>query len=81
MSLRKSPQRTPKLVAANRRNARFSTGPRTLAGKQNARVNALKHGRWAKPEVLRHARLRGMALGEDREEFEHCLREEETARV
>ncbi len=32
MSLRKSPTLTPKLLAANRRNARRSTGPTTALG-------------------------------------------------
>jgi hypothetical protein len=41
MSLRKSPQRTPKLLAATRRNAQHSTGPRTAAGKENSKLNAL----------------------------------------
>ena len=30
--------------AANRENARRSTGPRTVEGKEKARLNALKHG-------------------------------------
>src|SRR5690242_6962060 len=31
-------------IAANRRNARASTGPRTAAGKRKAAANALRHG-------------------------------------
>lgn len=31
-------------IAANRRNARCSTGPRTTAGKMRVRRNALRHG-------------------------------------
>ena len=31
-------------VAANRRNAQLSTGPRTAEGKARSRRNALKHG-------------------------------------
>jgi hypothetical protein len=31
-------------IAANRRNARASTGPRTAAGKRNSAANALRHG-------------------------------------
>jgi hypothetical protein len=31
-------------IAANRRNARRSTGPRTTAGKMRVRRNALRHG-------------------------------------
>jgi hypothetical protein len=33
-----------KKAAANRRNAQFSTGPRTKEGKRRSRRNALKHG-------------------------------------
>ena len=33
-----------KQVAANRRNAQKSTGPRTAAGRAVSKVNALKHG-------------------------------------
>src|SRR5271157_1578311 len=35
---------TPKKVAANRANAKFSTGPRTERGKRAARLNAVKFG-------------------------------------
>jgi hypothetical protein len=35
---------TPRVIEANRRNARRSTGPRTLRAKANSRLNALKHG-------------------------------------
>ena len=70
MSLRKSPQLTPSLLAAARRNAQHSTGPRSAAAKQNSKLNALKHGRYALPENLRLARLRGMALREDAKEFQ-----------
>jgi hypothetical protein len=72
MSLRKSPRLTPGFLAAARRNAQHSTGPRTAAGEQNSKLNALKHGRYALPENLRLASLRGMTLVEDPEEF-HCL--------
>ena len=44
MSLRKSPELTPELLAAARQNARHSTGPRSPAAKQNSKLNALKHG-------------------------------------
>src|SRR3954452_1380810 len=33
-----------KQIAANRANARKSTGPRTEAGKEIAKLNAVKHG-------------------------------------
>ena len=47
----------PKLVSlkkleANRQNAERSTGPRTPAGKQRSRLNALKHGILAKAVVI-----------------------------
>jgi hypothetical protein len=35
---------SPQQIAANRANARKSTGPKTLEGKEIARRNALKHG-------------------------------------
>ena len=56
MSLRKSPQLTPALLAAARQNAQHSTGPRSPAAKQNSKLNALNldgmwyvvGGRWGK---------------------------------
>ncbi len=35
---------SPKQIAANRRNAQKSTGPRTPAGREASRMNAMKHG-------------------------------------
>jgi hypothetical protein len=35
---------SPRIAAANHRNARLSTGPRTATGKQSAARNALRHG-------------------------------------
>ena len=35
---------TEKQILANRKNARSSTGPRTVAGKTRARMNARRHG-------------------------------------
>ena len=43
---------TPKQIAANRRNAQKSTGPRTTAGKAKTRLNPLKHGLTAETIVL-----------------------------
>jgi len=39
-------------LKANRRNARRSTGPRTFAGAQRSRLNALVHGIFCKCDVL-----------------------------
>ena len=39
MSLRKSPQLTPQLLAAARQNAQHSTGPRSAAAKQNSKLS------------------------------------------
>ena len=45
---------SPLQAAANRRNAKRSTGPRTRAGKKAARMNALRHGLSANTVVLPH---------------------------
>jgi hypothetical protein len=44
MSLRKSTTLTRERLAANRRNARKSTGPRTTRGKAWSRLNRLRTG-------------------------------------
>ena len=41
-------------LAANRRNAQRSTGPRTAEGKKAVRLNAVKHGMTAKVIVMPH---------------------------
>jgi hypothetical protein len=41
-------------IAANRRNAQGSTGPRTVEGKAAVRLNATKHGMTAQTVILRH---------------------------
>lgn len=56
MPLRRSPQLTPALLAANRRNALKSTGPRTVRGRARVAMNSLKHGRYARH--LHHRLLR-----------------------
>ena len=72
MSLRKAPQLTPQLLAASRRNARRSTGPRSPAAKQNSKLNALKHGAYVSDENQRQAM---QALGEDPEQFQSLTEE------
>ena len=59
----KSPTRTAAFLAANRRNALKSTGPRTARGKARSCLNNLKHGRYAKrlPEKLAAAGDQGGA--------------------
>jgi hypothetical protein len=41
MSLRKSPELTPQLLAAMRHNARHSTGPRSPTAKQHSKLNVV----------------------------------------
>ena len=72
MSLRKSPQLTPALLAAARQNAQHSTGPRSPAAKQNSKLNALKHGAYVSDENRRQAM---QALGEDPEQFQTLTQE------
>jgi hypothetical protein len=72
MSLRKSPELTPELLAAARQNGQHSAGPSSDAGKQNSKLNALKHGQRASPE---NHRLVMLALGEDPQEFDDLKRE------
>jgi hypothetical protein len=57
-------------LAANRRNARKSTGPRTADGKEASRMNAVKHGILSTAVVVRGLRIR-----EHEEEFK-ALREQ-----
>jgi hypothetical protein len=68
------PQSAPKntsakQIAANRRNAAKSTGPRTPAGRAVSKLNALKHGILSR-EVL----VRGQAFEEDETELESLYR-------
>jgi len=72
MSIRNSPQLSPHLLDAARCNARRSHGPRTAAGKENSKMNGVKHGERSAPEnhyeVMR-------ALGEDPAQFEALKQE------
>jgi hypothetical protein len=60
------------LLAAARNNAQHSTGLRSAAGKQNSKLNALKHGERANPENHREVMR---ALGEDPQEFDNLKQE------
>src|SRR5258708_6403831 len=57
-------------LAANRRNARKSTGPKTAGGKEASRMNAVKHGILSSAVVVRGLRIR-----EHEEEYK-ALREQ-----
>ena len=57
---------TERQKAANRANARRSTGPKTLKGKATVRLNAIRHGLLARDAVL---------PGEDAEAFEKLWNE------
>jgi hypothetical protein len=54
-----------KQIAANRRNAAKSTGPRTAEGRAVSRMNALQHG-----ILSRQVLVRGLVLEESEEELE-----------
>lgn len=64
------PRMTERQRAANRSNARRSTGPRTAAGKRRSSLNALKHGVFAQSfeEAMK-------VFGEDRAEFDRLHRD------
>jgi hypothetical protein len=55
---------SPAQLAANRRNAQKSTGPKTVNGKAVAKMNALKHGILSKASLVR-----GRCIVEDEAEF------------
>ena len=58
------------MIAANRANARLSTGPRSAEGKCRVRFNGLRHGQRAKS--FREAIV---ALGGDPADFDRIIRE------
>jgi len=62
VSLVKSPVLTAAKLAANRANARKSTGPRSDMGRSRVALNALRHGRWASRKLFR---LHLLLAGED----------------
>ena len=72
-------------IAANRQNARRSTGPRTSGGKRRARQNALRHGLATKlatdPNIAEEIkRLARVLVGENRapDQFDQALKIAET---
>jgi len=65
---------TDKQLAANRRNAKLSRGPRTKAGKALVRVNALKHGLMA--TVIPTSEMPAMINPEDYKELVASLMED-----
>jgi hypothetical protein len=67
MSLRKSPEFTPELLKVFRQNAQHATGPRSPAGKENVKMNALKHGFYS---AAQNHQIAMLALGEDPKEFQ-----------
>ncbi len=70
MPLLKSPTLTPARLAANRRNALKSTGPKTAAGKRRVALNALSRD-LCPQELERQLRARG----EDPREFRRLRRD------
>jgi hypothetical protein len=60
------------MQAARQSSAQHSTGPRTQAGKQHAKMNAVQHGERSDPA---HHRLVMLALGEDPLEFEYLKKQ------
>lgn len=64
------PSLSPARLAANRRNAQKSTGPKTKAGKRRVALNARRRG-FAPPEIERQLRARG----EDPRDFRRLHRD------
>ena len=72
MSLRKSPDLTPEMQAARQSSAQHSTGPRTEAGQQNSKMNAVRNGERSRPD---HHTLVMLKLGEDPLDFEYLKKQ------
>jgi hypothetical protein len=69
----RSAQSTPRKLAVNRRSARRPTGPKTLAGKQAARRNALKDGLFSRDAVI--PEVDGVDAAARYEALRHALHE------
>jgi len=70
VSFFKSSQLTLRRLAANRRNAQHSTGPRTAGGKRHSSRNSRQHGLYSNARFFRDATL---TLAKDPREFRHLL--------
>ena len=64
---------TEKTLAANRLNAKLSTGPRTARGKSNAKFNALKTGLFAEHVVIPFCDGKGYWDGDPKKQFAKLL--------
>jgi hypothetical protein len=62
---------TEKQAAANRENAKLSTGPKTEKGRERSKMNALKHGLTAKAVVISAERAEDYEVFRDAM-FEDC---------
>lgn len=71
--MRLSKKVTNSVIAANRENAKKSTGPKTLEGKSAMRYNAVKHGLLARQILFRHDEARQREFKKFLDDLEHDL--------
>ncbi len=68
---------TEKQIAANRRNALRSTGPRTPLGKARSRINSIRHGLLSKamadPTLLADAKKLAISIAREHGQPDHCV--------
>ena len=68
---------TDKQIAANRRNAVRSTGPRTPLGKARTRRNSIRHGLLSKvmadPALVAEARKLAIRIAREHGQPDHCV--------
>jgi hypothetical protein len=68
---------TDKQIAANRRNALQSTGPRTPLGKAQSRLNSIRHGLLSKamadPGFVAGARTLAIKIAREHGQSDHCV--------